>query len=426
MTDTRFGQHSRRGPDDVGFVAGARGASQPHSDAGACPALSLDRSGAVDGFVGTYDDGTTWLKRGLRRQRGAVITSLVFSWTGMLAVPWGAALGSLVGTLAGFGIATGWSVDHHLFALGEGQAVSLVGIASGLFLGLVSGSLFAFVGPFADPLAGLVSITCGALLSIIVVVLVAAFERAALRIRGYRRLSRQEVRRVAPLVREVADAMDLDGLPRFSMSDGPMPNAWTHMRTIVLTTGLLQMLDDAELTAVLAHELHHWRSGDAVGLRIVWAAALPLALLLDLGSWIAGGIGAAPQKRETAPSQVAIRPRVGVLAIVGWAIAWAPWVITKFVLAPVSAATQRRYEYEADAAAAEVGLSAALSSALSKMGVFEGGRAGWERAMVATHPPTELRLEALEHPRSDDAVYQERDLGLPSFNELARILRSLA
>jgi Zn-dependent protease with chaperone function len=344
----------------------------------------------------------------------------------MLAVPWSAALGSFVGTLAGFGFVTGWAAEHHLFAFGAGQAVSLVGIAAGLFLGLVGGCLLAFsLVLTAHPLAGLVSVSCGALLSVIVVVLAAAFERTALRIRGYRRLSRQEVRRVAPLVKEVADAMELDGLPRFSMSDGPMPNAWTHTRTIVLTTGLLQMLDDAELTAVLAHELHHWRSGDAVGLRVVWAAALPIALLLDLGSWIAGGIGAAPRKRDAVPPLEAIRPRTGVLAIVGWAIAWAPWVITKFILAPVAAATQRRYEYEADAAAAAIGLSAALSSALRKLGAFEGGRAGWERAMVATHPATELRLEALERPRSDDAVYQESDLGLPSFKELSRILRSL-
>ena len=426
MTDARFGKHSRWGPQEAGFMA-AGSAGQPEGEAGACPALSRGRSRATDGFLATYDDGSTWLKRGLRRQRAAVVTALVFSWTGMLVVPWGAALGSLFGTLAGFGIVTGWAAEHHLFAFGAGQAVSLVGIAAGFFLGLLAGSLLFFVGVLtAHPSAGLLSIICGVVLSIVVVVLTAAFERATLRIRGYRRLSRQEVRRVAPLVKGVADAFELDGLPRFSMSDAAMPNAWTHMRTIVLTTGLLQMLDDDELTAVLAHELHHWRSGDAVGLRIVWASALPIALLLDLGSWIAGGIGAAPRKSEAAPSQMANRPRVGVLAIVGWAIAWAPWVIMKFVLAPVSAATQRRYEYEADAAAAAIGLSAALSSALRKLGAFEGGRAGWERAMVATHPATELRLEALDRPRPDDAVYQEREFGLPSLKELSRILRSLA
>ncbi len=423
MTDARFGRHTRRVPGDVRFIGEAPDGPRTGGEPGACPALSRGRSGPADGFLGTYDDGTMWLKRGLRRQGPAVTLALVFSWTGMLAVPWGAALGSLVGTLAGFGIATGWAVEHHLFAFGTGQAVSLIGIVTGCSLGLVAGSFLVFVSLLTDPLAGLVSIGCGALLSIVVVVVAAAFERVSLRVRGYRRLSRAEARRVAPLIRHVADAMELDGLPRFSMSDAPMPNAWTHMRTVVLTTGLLQMLDDAELGAVLAHELGHWKSGDAVGLRVVWAAALPIALLLDVGTWIAGS-GAAPRNRE-AETQPPMRPRSGALAIVGWAIAWAPWVITRFILAPVSAATQRRYEFEADAAAAQIGLASDLSSALRKLGAFEGGRAGWERAMVATHPATELRLEVLERPRSDDSTYQERELGLPSLAELGRIVRSL-
>jgi hypothetical protein len=126
----------------------------------------------------------------------------------MLAVPWGAALGSLFGTLAGFGIATGWAIDHHLFGLGAGQSVSLVGVASGFVLGLVGGALLAVAGPLANPVADVVSIASGALVSIVLVAVIAAFERASLRIRGYRRLSRQEVRRIAPLVKRVADAME--------------------------------------------------------------------------------------------------------------------------------------------------------------------------------------------------------------------------
>jgi len=49
------------------------------------------------------------------------------------------------------------------------------------------------------------------------------------------------------------------------------------MRTIAISTGLLQMLSDDEIRALLAHELHHWRSGDAVGSRLVWSSAWPIA-----------------------------------------------------------------------------------------------------------------------------------------------------
>jgi len=169
---------------------------------------------------------------------------------------------------------------------------------------------------------------------------------------------------------------------------------------------------------VLAHELQHWRSGDAVGARIVWAAALPVALICNLGLFLAGrgrgeGLG---------------RPPVAVgtfLVIIGWIIAWPAWVITKLILVPVTASTQRGYEYEADAAAARIGLAVPLSTALRKMGAFEGGRTGWEQTMAATHPPTELRLEALQQPRPDDFEYQEDDLRVPRWKEIRRFLFGL-
>ncbi len=90
----------------------------------------------------------------------------------------------------------------------------------------------------------------------------------------------------------------------------------------------------------------------------------------------------------------------------------------------MAAARQRRYEYEADAAAASIGYSSALLSALSKIGAFETGRTGWERAIVATHPPIALRLEALQQTWDDDAVYQENGIGRPTLSGLIRLVRS--
>jgi Zn-dependent protease with chaperone function len=73
--------------------------------------------------------------------------------------------------------------------------------------------------------------------------------------------------------------------------------------------------------------------------------------------------------------------------LVAWFVAWPAWVIVKVIIAPLTAASQRRYEYEADAAAYDVGLGPALASALAKLTVFEGGRSGWEVAMTR-HPST--------------------------------------
>ena len=110
----------------------------------------------------------------------------------------------------------------------------------------------------------------------------------------------------------------------------------------------------------------------------------------------------------------------GVLVLIGWVIAWPAWVILTVVVAPTVAVSQRRYEYAADAAAGNLGYAAAMISALRKMGAFEGVRTGWEQAMNATHPPTELRIEALQPPKPDDAQYQEGELRGPGWQVMTR------
>ncbi len=374
------------------------------------------RSG-IDGVPPAYDDGLQWLMNGWARHPIGVTVALLAGWTGVWLSLWGAVFGALEGLLIAVGVITNPGVSSALFHLGLGQSVTAVGIVSGLALGALGGFLDVLSGLWSFRTSEiLIPFLAGAVIAGMVLLNVAAFERLGLRIRGYRRLSRDEVRRVAPLVKQVADAMELPALPRFAMADTVVPNAWTHMRTVVLSSGLLDSLRDDELQGVLAHELHHWSQGDAVGLRLVWVGALPLALIYDFGLWLAGST-----RSPVSPETFGIQLPQGLLAIAGWLIAWPAWVMTKFVIVPVVAASQRRYEYQADAAAGEIGLAIALSSALRKMGAFETGRTGWEQAIAATHPPVELRLEALQLPRPDDAEYQETELGGPTASELRRI-----
>jgi Zn-dependent protease with chaperone function len=383
---------------------------------GAPPAVASPPD--IDGVPGVYDDGAQWLRSGVKRQPRAILVALIFGWTGVWLALWGAAIGAAIGVLVALGTVDTTALGREVSNLGGGQGVTIVSILGGLFFGAIGGFLEVLRYVLAaTPWEAIVALATGLVLSTLITIAMATFERAGLRIRGYRRLSRDEVRRVAPLIREIAEAMDLDGLPRFAMSDTVIPNAWTHMRTIVITSGLLQTLDDAELRAVLAHELQHWRSGDAVGLHVVWAAAWPIAITYNVGMLIAGnrqGMGVGP------PSKFR-----GLLVLIGWVIAWPAWVILTIVIAPTVAVSQRRYEYAADAAAAKLGYAAAMISALRKMGAFEGGRTGWEEAMTATHPPTELRIEALQPPKPDDAQYQEGELRGPGWQEITRMLRSI-
>lgn len=369
----------------------------------------------LDGVPWRYDDGVKWLSAGLHRQPWGILVALVFGWTGVWLALWGAVAGAILGILLALGVIDSTGLGHDLLNLGAGQAVTAVGVLSGIFVG-AAGGFVAVLRPilFDKPWQPPVAIGSGIVLAFILLVLVASYERFTLRLRGYRRLSRDEVRRVAPVVKGVADAMELDGLPRFAMADQVIPNAWTHMRTIVITTGLLQTLNDDELSGVMAHELGHWRAGDTVGMQMVWACAWPLALSMNVGLWLAG------IRTSGGGNEGAGRYR-GIIVLFGWLIAWPAWVVTTLVIGPVVASHQRRYEYEADAVAKELGYAAPLSSALKKMSAFEGGRTGWEYAMRRTHPPTELRLEALQSPRPDDEQYQEDELGLPHWGEVRRM-----
>jgi len=371
----------------------------------------------IDGIPAEYDDGVQWLRSGLYRHPWAVVLSLLTGWTGVWLSLWGALLRAFLGLLVVFGVETNPAVSHALFDLGIGQ-VTVLSVFLGVVFGAVGGFLFVLRNLFQYRLLSVsISFAVGGIITTVVVVLIAAFERLGLRLRGYRRLSRDEVRRIAPLVQEVGQRMNLGALPRFAMDDAVIPNAWSHMRTIVLTKGLLQALSDDELQAVLAHELAHWRSGDAVGMRIVWVAALPVAVIYNIGLWLAGST-----QTQTQPHTVGTRAPRGFLAFVGWIIAWPAWVITTLVIAPTLAASQRRYEFEADGTAARIGLAEPLASALRKLGAFEGGRTGWERAMFATHPPIELRIEALQPRQPDDAEYEEDELRGPTARELKRLL----
>ena len=377
-------------------------------------AQSKKRAGVPD----RYDDGVQWLIAGLRRVTWGSFLGVLIGWTGAWLALWGAVFGLVAGIFVGFGLETSTSFSAHLFSLGLGQSVTFISVISGAALGAAVGFMavinFVFLN---NPLQTAGAIVSGALITAVIVVVTACFERTSLRLRGYRRLSIDEVRQLAPLVKDVAEAMNLPALPRFAIQDVVIPNAWSHMRTIVVTKGLLQSLDDGEIRAILAHELEHWQSGDSVALHFVWAATLPAILVYKAGVWMSGGMkslgGTQGKSART------------ILGIVGWFVAWPAYVLTRMVLTPVVRASQRQAEFDADAAAAHIGLASQLISALRKLSAFESARTGWEAAMSATHPPSELRIEALEPDRPDDWEFQEDELTGPTWPEVRRIFGGL-
>ncbi len=341
---------------------------------------------------------------GIINQPWAVTFGLLASWTGLIIALWAAFFGLFAGALVAVGIIASNNVTRQLFNAGAGESVGALGV----FAGALAGAGGSFVAIYSDVLFGspakvFVSIVTGFILALVLLIGSGVFEGDYLRlVRGYRNLSTDEVRRVAPLVQDAAGHLGLSSLPNVAMATSLVPSAWCHPRHLVLTPSLLTTLTDSELEAVLAHELWHWREGHAIALTFVACCSWPITLVYNLASWL-GGYTLAEQ-----PTQGKMSVGKGIV----WFFFWPSWILTRFIIGPAAAARQRRFEYEADAAANQIGLGSSLAAALYKLTQFEGGRTGFEAIIAAAHPPTELRLDRLRPAAPDAIYYTERPLGV--------------
>ena len=329
-----------------------------------------------------------WVWAGIQRDGLSFLVSLLVCWGGLWLLPLAMATGAL------------WGVLTFVFALMLGdlaawvpQGLLPVAQAGGLFAAAVAGALgglVLFPGGAAyalatDPLVFVPAfagrLLLGLLVAFALVVAAVAFERGLLELRGARRMSRREAERIGPLASEVYARYGLKGAPTLLIADRPGLDASAHARHVVLDRPLLDQLTDDELAGVLAHEVHHWRRADAVGLAFVSCCALPVILVYNALAFVSR-----------------LHP---VAAVLVWTFGWTFWVSVRLVITPVLGIFSRRHEYEADAAATRAGFGEGLFRALEQLRDLEPGRSGWGRTVAATHPPTELRLEAIEDAMRD-------------------------
>ncbi|MBV9335482.1 MAG: zinc metalloprotease HtpX [Solirubrobacterales bacterium] len=84
--------------------------------------------------------------------------------------------------------------------------------------------------------------------------------------------------------------------PRVAIAETPMPNAFAIGRspksaTVCATTGILRLLDPAELEAVLGHELTHVQNRDVVVMTVASFFASIAAFITQWGFFFGGGFG---------------------------------------------------------------------------------------------------------------------------------------
>lgn len=200
-------------------------------------------------------------------------------------------------------------------------------------------------------------------------------------------------------------------MPKLKIAEDEALNAFAtglnqKQYSITVTSGLMQALDDAELEAVLAHELTHIRNGDVRMMVIAGVIAGAIAFFAELffrlffdSRWRFGrGSSGGDSDRGKGGGFLAI---LIAMALIGLA-----WFLSVFIRYALS----RSREYLADAGAVELTKNAdAMILALRKIegrGEIEGATSAVMEMCVdnprsgfvdlfATHPSIDARCEAL-------------------------------
>ena len=190
--------------------------------------------------------------------------------------------------------------------------------------------------------------------------------------------------------------------PKVYIIDDPAPNAFATGRdpqhaVVGVTTGLLDIMDDRELTAVMAHEIGHVQNYDIRVSTIAFGLVSAIGLLADIALRMVFYGGGNRNNNN------------GIVMIYAFVAA----IVAFFIARVVQATISRQREYLADASGALTTRDPeGLASALSKLGQY--GRpmqreststanlfmtnplqAGFFSKLFSTHPPLEDRIARL-------------------------------
>jgi heat shock protein HtpX len=230
-------------------------------------------------------------------------------------------------------------------------------------------------------------------------------DKIALSFAGAKPVTEAEAPELYRIVGRVAQLAELP-TPRLYIIDQPAPNAFATGRdpqhaVVAVTRGILEVVNERELTAVLAHELGHVRNRDTFVMAVVASVAGAISYLAQMAQWSMWFGGGDRDNRDS-----------GQLGMIG--------MILGIILLPIAAmlvqlAVSRSREYGADdQSAALTHDPISLASALRKLADYSkkvplkvnpavaplfivqpllpGGLSG----LFSTHPPIEQRIARLE------------------------------
>lgn len=221
---------------------------------------------------------------------------------------------------------------------------------------------------------------------------------------GAREITKKDNPRLYNIVENLSITTGLP-MPKVYIVEDSAPNAFATGRDpehaiVAATTGLMDIMNDKELTAVMAHEMSHVKNYDIRVSLIVFGLVCVVGMISDIAFRMMF-YGDRRRSNEGSP--------VGYLLVLVAAI-FAP-----FCASIAQMAVSREREYLADASAVNItrypeGMISALkklqshsqpmknqNSAMASLYINDPLRKGFFSNLFSTHPPIEKRIERLEH-----------------------------
>ena len=231
-------------------------------------------------------------------------------------------------------------------------------------------------------------------------------DKLALRMAKAREVSMQEQPKLHSIVEEVAAQAGMPK-PKVYLIESDTPNAFATGRNpknaaVAVTTGIMRLLSERELRAVMGHEMGHVKNRDILISSIVATIAGAISMVALISLFFRGSRS----------------PYAGLVFLLAW-------VVAPLAAGVIRAAISRTREFQADITGAEVTHDPeALATALEKLheGVRERPmeatpmaestahlyivhpfKAGGIANLFSTHPPMEERVRRLR-----DMAYRPR------------------
>lgn len=245
--------------------------------------------------------------------------------------------------------------------------------------------------------------------TLVIAIIYAVFQyfiagKAAMAMSGAKEIKKKDNPRLYNAVENLSITTGLP-MPKVYLIDDPAPNAFATGRDpehamVAATTGLIDIMDDKELTAVMAHEISHVKNYDIRVSMIVFGLTCVVGMVSDIAFRMMF-YGNRRRDNEGSP--------------VGYVLLLAVAILSPILAAIAQMAVSREREYLADASAVNItrypeGMIGALkklqshsrpmkqqNTATEAMYINNPLRKSFLSNLFSTHPPIEKRIERLEH-----------------------------